>query len=158
MSRIVHLLLGEIMSNCWSHLNVFRNMKYLIKEKLFCSHQVPIHFSHPVYTMAYSLIICAAFERRFKRRLITSIIYPQDDNGNPIYNPHGRYLVRLWLNGVARRVQVDDFFPVDKFGNILCSYTHCESAMELWVCVIEKAYMKLCKCFFQFLIDIIRFI
>ena len=58
---------------------------------------------------------------------------------------HGRYLVRLWLNGVERKVEVDDLFPIDTQGNILCSHTKCEHSFELWVSIIEKAYMKLCK-------------
>jgi hypothetical protein len=51
-----------------------------------------------------SLCICAAFERRFGRQLITRIIYPQDKRGNPVYNPGGKYMVKLWANGVARKV------------------------------------------------------
>jgi len=91
-----------------------------------------------------SLCICAAFERRFQRRLVTSLVYPRDAQGQPVYNPHGKYLVRLWLNGVARAVVVDDRLPVDAEGNLLCSHTDCPQFLELWVAVIEKAYMKLC--------------
>ena len=93
-----------------------------------------------------SLCICAAFERRFKRRLITSIVYPQDVDGMPIFNPHGKYMVKLWLNGVARRVIIDDFLPIDFRGNLLCSHTSYTFGLELWVAIIEKAYMKLCEC------------
>lgn len=93
-----------------------------------------------------SLCICSTLERKFGKRLIRSIIYPQDERGEPIYNPYGKYLVKLWLNGVARCVVVDDFLPIDKNGNLLCSQTTNNSAneLELWVSIIEKAYMKLC--------------
>mmetsp|Transcript_36362 Transcript_36362/g.109113 ORF Transcript_36362/g.109113 Transcript_36362/m.109113 type:complete len:659 (-) Transcript_36362:145-2121(-) len=94
-----------------------------------------------------SLCICASFERRFRRRLVTSIVYPQDKDGMPAYNPAGKYMVKLWLNGVARRVVVDDLFPVDQRGRLLCSHTddvRGSGGLELWVSVIEKAYMKLC--------------
>mmetsp|Transcript_14946 Transcript_14946/g.21324 ORF Transcript_14946/g.21324 Transcript_14946/m.21324 type:complete len:675 (-) Transcript_14946:2755-4779(-) len=91
-----------------------------------------------------SLCICAAFERRFKRRLVTSIIYPQDENGFPVYNKSGKYMVKLWLNGIARRVTIDDQLPVDSSGNLICSHTKCSTGIELWVSIIEKAYMKLC--------------
>jgi hypothetical protein len=37
-----------------------------------------------------SLCICATFERRFRKQLITSILYPQDEMGNLIYNPAGK--------------------------------------------------------------------
>eukprot|EP00804_Cyclotella_cryptica_P011617 CCRYP_017509-RA/>CCRYP_017509-RA protein AED:0.04 eAED:0.04 QI:113/0.83/0.71/1/0.66/0.57/7/1872/973 len=101
------------------------------------------------------LCIAAAYERRFNKRLITSLIYPQDSSGFPIYNPHGVYMVKLWLNGVARRVLVDDLLPVDATGSLLCSHTTSmmsgskrnllnDSSLELWVSILEKAYMKLC--------------
>ena len=93
-----------------------------------------------------SLCICAAYERRFKKRLVTSIIYPQSKNGSPMLSPEGKYMVKLWLNGVARCVIVDDYLPIDEYGNLLCSQTSSPSGpyLELWVCIIEKAYMKLC--------------
>jgi hypothetical protein len=92
-----------------------------------------------------SLCICAAFEKRFRKRLITSIIYPQDSDGIPMHNPEGKYMVKLWLNGVARQVIVDDRLPIDRHSNLLCSHTTGNrNQMELWVSIIEKAYMKLC--------------
>lgn len=92
-----------------------------------------------------SLIITAAFEKKFRKRLITSIIYPQDDKGIPIVNPEGKYMVKLWLNGVARQVVIDDRLPIDRHSNLLCSHTTGDRArLELWVSIIEKAYMKLC--------------
>jgi calpain-7 len=87
------------------------------------------------------LCITASYERRFKKQLITNIIYPQDRNGVPVYNPYGKYMVRLWFNGVARRVIVDDRLPVSKSGKLICSYS--TNPGELWVSIIEKAYMKL---------------
>jgi calpain-7 len=92
-----------------------------------------------------SLIITAAFEKKFRKRLITSIIYPQDENGIPVINPEGKYMVKLWLNGVARQVIVDDRLPTDRHSNLLCSHTTgSRDRLELWVSIIEKAYMKLC--------------
>jgi calpain-7 len=97
-----------------------------------------------------SLCICASFERRFQKRLVTSILYPRSpQTGLPTYNPAGKYMVKLWLNGVARQVVVDDLLPIDKYGNLLCSHTslggsNSNSTLELWVSIIEKAYMKLC--------------
>ena len=90
------------------------------------------------------LCISAAYERRFRRRLVSSLIHPQDKNGMPLYNPHGVYMVKLWLNGVERRVLVDDLFPIDSRGNLLCSHTSTTAGLELWVSLLEKAYMKIC--------------
>lgn len=90
-----------------------------------------------------SLCIAAAYEQRFHKRLITNIIFPVDpDTRQPMYNPSGKYLVKLWANGVPRKVVIDDTLPVcTETNQPLCSCTTTKN--ELWVSLIEKAYLKL---------------
>jgi calpain-7 len=38
-----------------------------------------------------------------------------------------------------RSVEIDDYLPMDGFGNLLCAYS---AKGKLWVSLIEKAYMK----------------
>ncbi|KAJ1929945.1 cysteine protease [Tieghemiomyces parasiticus] len=88
-----------------------------------------------------SLCVAAAYEGWYQKRLITSCIYPQDAAGQPVYNPSGKYVVRLLYNGIWRKVAVDDQFPVARDGRLMCTYT--QNRTELWPSLIEKAYMKL---------------
>lgn len=52
-----------------------------------------------------------------------------------------RYFVPLKeINVLFLQVIIDDQLPVDHKGELLCSYSNNKS--ELWVSLIEKAYMK----------------
>ncbi|XP_067938129.1 calpain-7-like isoform X2 [Watersipora subatra] len=87
-----------------------------------------------------SLAISAQYERKFGTRLLTRIIHPQNKRGDPIYNPCGKYMVELHINGVPRKVVIDDYLPMGRDGQLLCSFSSNRS--ELWVSILEKAYMK----------------
>jgi hypothetical protein len=91
-----------------------------------------------------SLCVAAVYELKTRKQLISKIIFPQK-NGVPIYNAYGKYLVKLRFNGVVRKVVIDDRLPVGQINSskkrLLCSKSTNEN--ELWVSIIEKAYMKL---------------
>eukprot|EP00730_Choanoeca_flexa_P003006 TRINITY_DN11259_c0_g1_i4.p1 TRINITY_DN11259_c0_g1~~TRINITY_DN11259_c0_g1_i4.p1 ORF type:complete len:1385 (+),score=350.34 TRINITY_DN11259_c0_g1_i4:48-4202(+) len=69
------------------------------------------------------------------------LIYPQDANGQPEYNPSGKYAVKLYWMGAWRKVLIDDRIPVvdnDQWQLPRTPYTG-----ELWLTLITKAILKL---------------
>ncbi|KAL8274106.1 hypothetical protein Esti_001948 [Eimeria stiedai] len=97
-----------------------------------------------------SLAVLSDYERRHGLPVISGLIYPQkrrpvqqrsSSSSRPVYNPRGMYGVKLFFNGVARKVLVDDYVPVRRDGKLLCA--HSSKAAELWVSLLEKAFVKL---------------
>lgn len=88
-----------------------------------------------------SLSVAALYEKKFNRRILTSIIYPRNSKDEAVFNSSGKYSVKLHVNGIARKVIIDDYLPVGRYNQLLCSYSNNKS--EFWVALMEKAYMKL---------------
>ncbi len=81
------------------------------------------------------------FKSSPKDHVISGIIYPQDETGSPIYNPSGKYAVKMYFNGTWREVTVDDYFPLGEAGAPLFTY---DPTGALWAPILEKAYAKVC--------------
>ncbi|KAG5493632.1 hypothetical protein JIQ42_02005 [Leishmania sp. Namibia] len=107
----------------------------------------PLHIRQSVVgdcSLVCSLMICASYQKRFPNaKIISNVIYPQDSDGNPILNPKGKYCVKMLINGITRIVTVDDRLPVNpRSRRFLC--TSSTDPSELWVSIMEKAFVKVC--------------
>lgn len=68
------------------------------------------------------------------------LIYPHAPGTcHPVYNPHGKYAVKLFVDGAYRKVLVDDALPVDQLGRPILSVT---ARKELWPAILAKAVFK----------------
>jgi Calpain family cysteine protease len=69
-------------------------------------------------------------------RFLWNSIYPQLCTGRPVYNPTGKYSVRLFLGGKWRKVQVTDMVPIGSSG---CAIARSAEPYELWPLLLSKA-------------------
>jgi hypothetical protein len=58
----------------------------------------------------------------------------------PVYNPHGKYVVRLYYMGTWRKVVIDDLIPVDDENRPLLPQTGIQG--EMWPMLLAKALLK----------------
>ncbi|KAJ2415853.1 cysteine protease [Coemansia sp. RSA 2530] len=86
-----------------------------------------------------ALCVSVEYEHRFGRQLITRHIYPRGQLGMPVFNASGKYMVKLFVNGLWRRVIIDDLLPVSDNGKLLCTYS---DVGDIGPSLMEKAFLK----------------
>ncbi|RNF15848.1 calpain-like cysteine peptidase [Trypanosoma conorhini] len=68
------------------------------------------------------------------------LVYPHAPGTcHPVYNPHGKYVVRLFIDGAFRRVTIDDYLPVDALGRPFLTLT---TQKEIWPALLAKAIFQ----------------
>ena len=67
-------------------------------------------------------------------------IYPKAKDGIPIYNPSGKYIVKLFWLGAWRKIVIDDRVPVDASGKPLLVSS--PFPLEIWPLLVCKALLK----------------
>ncbi|KAK9247509.1 hypothetical protein V1506DRAFT_532121 [Lipomyces tetrasporus] len=82
-----------------------------------------------------SLCSAIAWEERSKKSLVSNIIYPQS------VSTSGRYVVKLFFNGLFRKVVIDDYLPVSSSARHIHVISRSNDGL-LWPALVEKAYLK----------------
>ncbi|KAL4079236.1 hypothetical protein J3A83DRAFT_4456252, partial [Scleroderma citrinum] len=77
--------------------------------------------------------VCAQHATAFKSKLLVSSIFPGQQPG--------RYDLKVLINGIHRRVTIDDTLPFDSSGHPIGITTGTKRVV--WPALIEKGYMKL---------------
>ena len=101
------------------------------------------NFSNSFYTWMTS-IFQFIFDNNItdlnSRKSILYNIYPQKD-GVPVYNPKGKYVIKLYLMGKERKVVIDDSIPFTYDDEFV--FPGCEDIKEIWPVLFTKAIIKL---------------
>ena len=74
------------------------------------------------------------------KRSIIFNIFPQKD-GIPVYNPKGKYAIKLYLMGKERKIIIDDSMPFTYDDESI--FPGCEDICEIWPSLLTKALLKL---------------
>ncbi|KAI7831896.1 hypothetical protein BX661DRAFT_141777, partial [Kickxella alabastrina] len=84
--------------------------------------------------------LCASVEheRQFSRQVVTRHVYPRR-RGQAAVSGSGKYLVKLFVNGLWRRVVIDDRLPAGAGGRLLCTYS---TRGDIGPSLLEKAFLK----------------
>lgn len=88
--------------------------------------------------------LCAAVARveRGHPKIMRSILHPFDDEkGQPLVSPNGKYIAKLNFNGCFRKVVIDDRLPVSSTGRVIHVMDR-QTPGLLWPALLEKAYLK----------------
>jgi hypothetical protein len=86
--------------------------------------------------------------RIFESGCLWNKIYPQVE-GKPVYNPNGKYIVKLLVNGHWRKIEVDDLVPVMATGGQLHPHAPLMPSKQgsggpgpIWPMILTKALLK----------------
>lgn len=97
----------------------------------------------PNCSVVASLCVGTARASHGHRKLLASVIHPYDQlRGHPGLSKNGKYIMKLYFNGTARAVEIDDRLPASQTDRILHIIDRSHPGL-LWPALIEKAYLKI---------------
>lgn len=103
---------------------------------------------HLLYLHCYSLRATIQIEYLmdyiYGSQFIPKVYYiynRKDENGFPMYNPGGKYAIKVFLFGHFRKIIIDDYIPLDyEVTPLLARSSYIK---EIWPMLIHKAILKI---------------
>jgi hypothetical protein len=88
-----------------------------------------------------ALIVADQWSNRFRTRLLTNRLYPQNAQGHCTPSTHGKHMAKWWLHGSERQIVVDDRLPVPNQGQIQDLLVFSQAHKDIvWPALLEKLY------------------
>lgn len=81
----------------------------------------------------------AEYDARWNTQLAHAALHPRE-NGVPCASEDGLYDAKLYINGAARCITVDDALPMDAHGRLVCA--NIGRAPQQWPALLEKAFLQ----------------
>ena len=107
---------------------LFQTNKHLLNSRLMTNILFAFHF---IYEQG----------KIIPEETLFDCIYPKGKDGSPIYNPSGKYAIKLFWLGSWRKVIVDDRIPFSVDGKPIIITSPLLS--EIWPVLITKALLKI---------------
>ncbi|KAK9472441.1 uncharacterized protein V1510DRAFT_417527 [Dipodascopsis tothii] len=89
-----------------------------------------------------SFCAATAWELRTGKKILSNKLFPQSSKGVPTVSPSGRYVTKLLINGIHRRVVIDDLLPATDGSRSIVARSLTNPRL-LWPALMEKAVLKL---------------
>ncbi|KAA6398541.1 MAG: putative cysteine proteinase [Streblomastix strix] len=135
----------DIYDNSKDQITVFSKSKYKERWNLIEQGQVGD------CSLISSIIAMLNMEEKKNQQIVTDKLYPKGPDNYGVYNLDGHYILRLFINGDYRMVEIDDIIPCQPKQPFERGDTRPRQIMgsksklngEIWISLIEKGYLSL---------------
>ncbi|KAK0542753.1 cysteine protease [Tilletia horrida] len=124
----------------------FRPASQIKGSPCFIDHKAPLRGQDIVQdavsdcSLVAALQVAAEYDSRWASKIATAAMHPRDGADRAAASKDGIYHVKLWFNGGARRVVIDDMLPCFPNGELIGASSN--QGDQYWPALVEKAFLK----------------